>query len=85
MLGLPIDAVFLVPLAALPWRRSVAVAIPLFLAMVSPAVIFAMERGNQDLIIFVLIIVGIVLLEQPFTARMLGYLMHPLISSCPMT
>lgn len=73
MLGLPIDAVFLVPLAALPWRRSVAVAIPLFLAMVSPAVIFAMERGNQDLIIFVLIIVGIVLLEQPFTARMLGY------------
>ncbi len=73
ILGLTIDSVFLLSLMALPPPRCARDAIPVLMFLISSSFIFALERANQDLIIFVLIIIAILLLERSIAARLLGY------------
>jgi hypothetical protein len=68
-LGLTIDGCFAVSLLALP-RRGTGI---LLLALISPVVVFALERANQDLIMFVLIMLAILLLERTWPVRIAGY------------
>ena len=71
--GLALGTGFLVSLSALPPPLS-AVELGVRIAAVpSTMVVFAIERANQDLLIFVLVILTLSLLRGSLIARMLGY------------
>jgi hypothetical protein len=61
-LGIGLAAVFAVAVAVFPARRTNAVTCTLLLATVlSPASLLAVERGNIDLVVFVLLALAILL------------------------
>ena len=71
--GLAIDFAFLASLFLLPTPRSRTATVALTLATVSGATAFALERGNNDLVLFALIAVTAALLTRSPRARALGY------------
>jgi hypothetical protein len=75
LLGLSIDGAFLVSLVVVPWPRRSTDAVLLCSTLISPAVMYGLERANQDLFMFVLIAMAVVLLERSFVVRLLGYAM----------
>jgi hypothetical protein len=72
-LGLAQDCLFVLSLGLLPPMRGRLTAILLLLAIISPATVFALERGNIDLLMFVMVIGGSVCLERSFPVRACGY------------
>jgi hypothetical protein len=86
--GLFVDLIFLASLPLLPagrgWRGSILVMI----GTISTAAVFAVERANSDLVIFVLAIATAMLLQRSGRWRMLGYataLLAGLLKYYPMT
>ena len=72
-LGLAQDCLFVLSLGLLPPVRGRLTTTLLLLAIISPATVFALERGNIDLLMFVLVIGGSVCLERSFLVRACGY------------
>ncbi len=72
--GLALDLMFLVSLFLLPRARPrLTDQIALSLAMVSSATLFAMERGNTDLLVFAMCVIAARLLARAPPLRALGY------------
>jgi hypothetical protein len=72
-LGLTLDLGFLASLTLLPPPARPSGIVILAAAVVSPASIFALERGNNDLLIFILAtLTGCLILRSQWT-RLLGY------------
>lgn len=71
--GLVVDAAFLASLFLLPIPRNAASLAVLSLATVSGASAFALERGNNDLVLFALVAAAAWLLARSPRARSLGY------------
>ena len=72
--GLALDVAFLASLFLLPLPRPrLADCAALSLTMVSTATIFAMERGNTDLLMFAMCAVAGRLLSRPLPSRLAGY------------
>ena len=71
--ALALDALFLGCLAVLPRPRAGLDGVQMLLAVASPFCVFALERANLDLLVFVLVAVAIVLLGRGPGARLFGY------------
>ncbi len=87
-IGLSIDIAFLFSILLLPvgrrWRDTVLIA----LGTTSTAAVFAVERANNDLVIFVLAVATSVLVQRSAGLRLLGYaaaLLAGLLKYYPMT
>jgi hypothetical protein len=65
---------FIVALGSLPRARTPIVALFMVFALMSPAVVFAVERANADLLMFALTMLAIVLLEGSLRVRLAGYI-----------
>jgi hypothetical protein len=71
--GITLGIVFLVSLSVLPPPRSgIEMALRLA-AVLSTMVVFAVERANPDLLVFILVIVMLTLLRRSLIARGFGY------------
>ncbi len=73
LVGLALAIAAALSLAALPPPRTRRALIVMGLAILSPMTLFALERGNADVLMFIIVIAGIVLIERPGIANMLGY------------
>lgn len=73
VLGVLQDCLFVLSLGLLPPVRGRFTTVLLLLAIVSPAAMFALERGNIDLLMFVMVLGGSVCLERSFPVRVCGY------------
>jgi hypothetical protein len=71
--GLVVDLAFLASLVLLPPGRSAVETLGILLGTVSTAVVFAVERGNNDLVLFVLASIAATLARRSPALRMLGY------------
>jgi hypothetical protein len=71
--GLTLAAAFLGTLAVLPRPPGRAAMVVLALAVASPDCVFALERGNPDLLIFCLAALAILGLDRRPWARLFGY------------
>jgi hypothetical protein len=71
--GAALDAAFMLSLAALPRWRTPKDAVPLLLGVVSPMAVFALERGNVDVAMFVMTMVAVIALEGRLAVRAAGY------------
>jgi hypothetical protein len=74
-LGLCLAVSFFLALAALPSPRSGKELLLRLIATLSPVTTFAVERGNIDLLIFVIATTAGVLLLRPLRGRLAGYAM----------
>jgi hypothetical protein len=74
-LGLCLVISFFLALAVLPAPRSVKELVPRLVATLSPVTTFAVERGNSDLLMFVMATAAGVLLLEPLRRRVLAYAM----------
>jgi hypothetical protein len=72
-LGLPVVSAFLLSLGLLPYPRPRADQAFIILATFSPAPVFAVERANVDLIMFLLAVGSVYCLEGTLLRRILGY------------
>jgi hypothetical protein len=66
-------AFFAAALAVLPRDATTGDAIPFGLAVCSPAVMLGVERGNVDLALFALVVLGVLLLRAGAVARVAGH------------
>ena len=71
--GLALGAGFLISLSALPPPLSRSETALRIFASISTMVAYAIERGNPDLLIFMLVVVALSLLRRSPIARVLGY------------
>lgn len=71
--GMAIDLAFLACLFLLPPMRSWRMAVIVTLGAVSSASVFAMERGNNDLVLFTLVCITAALAARSPALRYLGY------------
>jgi len=71
--GASLDLVFLLSLAAVLRPRTAKELLILGSAAVSPMTVYALERANNDLIIFLLVICGAMLFALPRPYRLLSY------------
>jgi hypothetical protein len=72
-MGLALDAAFLTSLSLLPRPRRRLGSAAMILATVSSIPVFALERGNMDLVMFVLIACGGWFWCRNFCCRLAGY------------
>jgi hypothetical protein len=72
-LGLSVVSVFLLSLGLLPYARPKADRALVVLATFSPPIVFAVERANVDLIMFLLAVGAAFCLEGTLARRILGY------------
>jgi hypothetical protein len=72
-LGLSVVSVFLLSLGLLPQARLDADRALIVLATFSPPIVFAVERANVDLIMFLLAVGAAFCLEGSLARRILGY------------
>jgi hypothetical protein len=72
-LGLALDALFMMSLAALPRPRQRSGYILILLGIVSPMTMFALERGNIDILMFLLALAAVVCMDRALPLRLLGY------------
>ncbi len=71
--GASLDLVFLLSLTAVLRPRSARELIILGAAAVSPMTIYALERANNDLMVFLLVICGAILITTPRPLRLFSY------------
>ena len=71
--GFVVDAAFLLSLLLLPVARGRAECCFILLGLLSPGVVFAVERGNNDLVLFVLAAIAATLACRTPALRLLGY------------
>lgn len=71
--GMVVDLAFLASLFLLPKMRSWMMAIVVTLGAVSTAAVFAVERGNNDLVLFTLVAITAALAARGPLLRYLGY------------
>ena len=71
--GIVLDVVFLLSLSALPPSIGRAETVLRVLAVFSTMVVFALERANPDLVIFVLVVIALNLLRRSFLMRLVAY------------
>ena len=71
--GMFLDLAFLASLFLLPVARDWRSCLVLSLAMVSSTVVFALERTNTDIVIFVMIAIALHLGGKGRAARVIGY------------
>ena len=86
--GLSFDLLFLFSLLLLPTTRSLQEALAVGLAAISPSAAFALERGNCELLIFVLCAVAAALFWRKARVSRIGYcfvLLAALIKYYPIT
>lgn len=72
-IGVSLDGLFMLSLAALPRPRHTADYIPLLLGIISPMTVFAMERGNIDSLMFLFTLAAVVCMDRALPVRLLGY------------
>jgi Glycosyltransferase family 87 len=72
-IGLAIDITFLATLILLPTARDWRGAALITLSAISSAVVFATERGNNDLVIFVLAVTVATMIGRSRTLRLVAY------------
>jgi len=72
-LGVALAVGFILSLLALPAPRGRWAAVAMFLAVVSPDTVFALERANMDVLIFIGVLAGARLLAGGLRARVAGY------------
>jgi hypothetical protein len=72
--GLTLDSAFLISLAFLPSPRGIRDLALIVVTTFSPMTVFALERANIDLIMFVLVVLAALCLERGFFGRLAGYL-----------
>jgi hypothetical protein len=72
-LGLSLDALFMMSLAALPRPRQRSDYLLIILGIVSPMTMFALERGNIDILMFLLALAAVVCMDRAVPLRLLGY------------
>lgn len=86
--GLGVDVAFLLSLLLLPAGRTGRAAAVVSLGAVSSACVFALERGNNDLVLFVLAVAAGALMVRSWRLRLVGYgaaLLAGLLKYYPMT
>jgi hypothetical protein len=86
--GLAVDGAFLLSLLLLPHARDGRALFCLLLGLLSSAVVFAVERGNNDLVLFVLAAIASALALRSPLLRVTGYgfaLLAGLLKYYPMT
>jgi len=71
--GLAVDVTFLLSLLLLPAGRSRSAAAWIAIGVVSSPVLFAVERGNNDLVLFVLAVLAATLACRSPALRLVGY------------
>jgi hypothetical protein len=71
--GLALGIGFLVSLSALPPPLSTTEMMARIAAVLSTMVVFAIERANPDILIFLLVLVMLALMRRSLIARVLGY------------
>jgi hypothetical protein len=71
--GLTLGIGFLLSLAALPPSKSAAEVNVRILCVLSTMVVFALERANPDLLIFLLVLLALWLLRASLFARLVAY------------
>jgi hypothetical protein len=71
--GLALGTGFLVSLSALPPPLSATEMVLRIAAVLSTMVVFAIERANPDMLIFILVILMLSLLRRSLIARLLAY------------
>ncbi|GAN96886.1 hypothetical protein Geu3261_0123_002 [Komagataeibacter europaeus NBRC 3261] len=87
-IGMGVDIIFLLSLSLLPVGRSWRNTWWITAGIVSSATLFAMERGNNDLVLFVLAVGAATLVCRSDKWRLLGYgcaLLAGLLKYYPMT
>ena len=87
-MGILIDLAFIASLLLLPVGRNAAATLVIVLGVLSPAAVFAVERGNNDLVLFALAAVAAALAVKPPALRIVGYaaaLLAGLLKYYPMT
>jgi hypothetical protein len=73
VLGVSLDGLFMLSLAALPRPRRWIDYLPIMLCVVSPMTVFAQERGNIDTLMFLFAMAAVVCMDRALPVRMLGY------------
>jgi hypothetical protein len=71
--GASLDLLFLLSLAVVLRPRTASELLILGAAVVSPMTVYALERANNDLVIFLLVICGAVLFTLPRPYRLFSY------------
>ena len=71
--GLSLDLLFIVSLASVLLPRTLREMLVYGLAVLSPTTVYALERANNDLIVFLLILSGGILLMAPRPYRLFSY------------
>jgi hypothetical protein len=71
--GASLDLLFLLSLAVVLRPRTASELLILAAAVVSPMTVYALERANNDLVIFLLVICGAVLFTLPRPYRLFSY------------
>ncbi|HUZ32958.1 MAG TPA: hypothetical protein VMV19_12770 [Xanthobacteraceae bacterium] len=71
--GLIVDGVFILALMALPAPRKACELAVLLLAILSPPVVFVLQRANVDIIIFLMLLGAAALWTHVLRYRMVGY------------
>ena len=72
-MGASLDLVFLLSLAVVLRPRTARELLILGAAVVSPMTVYALERANNDLVIFLLVICGAILFTFPRPYRLFSY------------
>jgi hypothetical protein len=71
--GLVVDLSFIASLILLPAGRGIVATVLITLGVLSSAVVFGMERGNNDLVLFVLAAAAAALVCRRDSLRFVGY------------
>jgi len=71
--GVLLALLFVGSLIVLPPARGGMALFLLILSIVSTTTVYALERGNNDLIIWLLIVPAVILMERAWLARVCGY------------
>jgi hypothetical protein len=80
VVGWLLDLVFLISLSLLPSPQDFRELMLVLAAILSTMVIFALERANPDVLLFIMTLTTGVLVERRLYMRMLGYLLALLAS-----
>jgi hypothetical protein len=75
MVGWVLDLVFLLSLSLLPAPRRFSELILILTATLSTMIVFALERANPDVLLFLMALMTGVLVECRLSLRILGYLL----------
>jgi hypothetical protein len=73
LFGFPLAATFAFSLRWLPPLRRGWPMLLMITAVLSPMCLYAVERGNNDLILFILVLSAASLLQRPLRARLVAY------------